>query len=235
MKASDNLNESREMRFKPNKAASLIAGVGLLLMAVVAGLAYGYFHGKIVVLNDAQATEQALSQNRGLFITEIVLWWLIFLLDIIVAVALFLFYKKSGAALSAATMISRLLYTAVLGISIIVLTGALEAREKTLERIVLFEAIWSIGLIIFGLHLFLLGILAAKMRLTPLPISWLVAFGGACYIILHSIKAINSAWLGAHPTIEQFLSIPMALSELSLAIWLIYGAIKHSRHNTAVA
>jgi len=179
-----------------------------------------------VVPGNANATALSIAAKQNCFAIEITLWWLIFATDIIVSISLYNFYKRVNSALSAITMGFRLVYSLVLGVSITFLASAGSVCIEALNRIQIFERIWSVRLIIFGIHLFLLGMLSIEGKSTPLRLSWIILFAGFCYILLHSlfnlgIKASNLASI-----IEPVLTIPMAISEIALAIWLIFGSVR---------
>lgn len=212
--------------FKRERTSALIAGVSLLIMALSAGIAYGFLHKQLVVPGNATATALSIAANQTDFIVEIALWWLIFTTDIIVSIALYNFYKVADKGLAVASMCFRLAYSLILGVSIMFLATAGSVGSEALHRIQLFEKIWSVGLIIFSVHLFLLGLLGIKSKSTPLPLSWLIIAAGFCYMLLHSLFNLGNTASNLATIIEPFLSIPMALAELILAIWLIYGFVR---------
>ncbi len=220
--------EKKKLYFKTHKTSAIITGISLLLMAVIAGIAYGYLHPQIVISGDEIATAQLIKQNSNLFFLEIVLWWIVLLLDIIVSLSLFNFYKDTNPKLSLITMALRLIYSLILGISIIILSTALHSEGNALARIMKFNNVWSIGLIFFGLHLFLLGYTALSNNITPKIVAWLIVMGGLCYTVIHLLKVTIDRFVNISSVIEPYLVMPMALSEIILAIWLIYGAIKIS-------
>ena len=211
--------ETAERQFGANRLTAGMTGLSLLLMAIAAGIAYGYLHRQIVVPGDAGATAQLLSLHTTEFLIEIVLWWMIFLLDVTVSITLFFFYRKTNQVLSGAAMCARLLYALILGAAILILGTAPGAAKDALARIVLFEKIWSAALIPFGLHLILLGILALKSEFTPRLLSLLIIFSGGCYVLLHSFSLSESSLLmHLSSASEPVLSIPMALAEILLQV-----------------
>lgn len=235
MTLRDNISEVRLVYFKSHKGSALITSISLLLMAIIAGIAYGYLYPQIVIHGDAVATKQLILDNSHLFTIELVLWWIIVLLDITVSFSLFSFFKKNSSLISLITMVLRLLYSFILGISIITLSTAQNIEVNSLSRIMQFENTWSIGLIVFGIHLFLLGFMSLKSNIVPKIFSWLIIIGGFSYVLIHSLKAMTAIFGNVASIIEPFLSIPMALSEVLLSIWLIYGVIKSLRKNATYA
>ena len=100
------------------RSSALVAGISILVMALVAGITYGYLHGNIMVANDAQATFQNLQTSTGAFEAEISGWLIIFVLDAIVAWALFHFFAKANKSLSFLSSLLRIIYTVILGTAI---------------------------------------------------------------------------------------------------------------------
>ena len=70
-----------------------------------------------------------------------------------------------------------------------------------------------------------------KSDLTPKFFGIFLGFGGLCYILVHNLKSFFPYLGEATLTIESILVAPMALSELSFALWLI---VKFSRLKISV-
>jgi hypothetical protein len=215
---------------KTNRKSALIAGVALIIMAVAAGFTYGYIHNTLVIANDPESTFNNLKLNGLLFQTEIFGWLLILILDVIVAWALYVFFKNENLKLSALAAGFRLIYSAILGIAILnliqilnILNGTLSetAGNQILFHLNSFENTWSFGLIIFGVHLFLLGILALQSKNIPNFWGMLLVFAAASYTFIHSAKFLFPEFETHIATAEMVLSLPMAFAEIGFAFWLI--------------
>lgn len=215
------------------RTAALIAGCSLLLMAIVAGFSVGYVHNSLVVQDNALATINNLTQSTGLFRAEVAGWVVIFLSDIIVAWALYLFLKKVSQSISLLAAWLRIAYTAILGAAIanligifsllgykIELKGAI-ATQLIMVHLSSFESMWSLGLIIFGFHILVLGYLVYKANYIPNVWGILLVLAGVGYFFVHSSKLLQFTYGNHLKTIELIFSIPMALSEVGLAIWLL--------------
>ena len=90
----------------------------------------------------------------------------------------------------------------------------------------LFERIWSYGLVIFGTHLLILSVTCFKSKFTPKFIAVLISFGGISYIFIESSKSFFPQFGVVAPAIESVLIVPMALSELVFAVWLIIKSFR---------
>lgn len=203
------------------KQAALSAGVSLLIMAVAAGVAYGYIHGQLVVAGDGAATAANIRENAALFALEVALWFVIVVTDVIVSVALWRFFREASERLAKATAAVRLLYTAILAGAVVVLATAGFAGDGAYARVATFERIWSVGLIVFGAHLFLLGLLSLRAGEVPRVIAWLLVGAGPAYSVIHTLNNLGADAARVGSQIESVLAAPMALAELALAVWLI--------------
>ena len=103
-----------------------------------------------------------------------------------------------------------------------VLSSANPSASEIASHFQLFEKLWSVGLIIFGLHLIGLGYLSVKSASVPKLLGYLLYFGGFSYTFLHSSRQLNLFDAGVINSIENILALPMALAEMLLAFWLIY-------------
>ncbi len=212
------------------RKSALVSGIFLVFMAAAAAFSYGYAHGNLIAVHDAAATYHNLLVSRFLFAAELTGWIIIFLCDIIVALALFLFFRETDRKLSFLTASFRIVYAGILGIAIyqliailpLVLHDPASAGESlVMMHLGSFERIWSGGLILFGIHLLGLGYLSLRSEFVPRAFGWLLLFAGICYLLVHSAKTFTNGYEGSIETAEMILGLPMAIGEISFAIWLI--------------
>lgn len=211
---------------------ALIAGIFLLIMGIVAGFSFGYVHGNIVEEGDAAQTFSNLQSSRMLFMGGIAGWLIIFICDVVVAWALYYFFREVMRGLSLATAWIRTAYAVILGIAIynlvvivpMVTPGEVPGQElitRVSGHLTLFETIWSAGLVIFGIHLLGLGYLSLRSGYVPQIFGWLLLFAGLSYLILNLVKTFAPDQAGAVAPVETVLSVPMAIAEIGFAVWLI--------------
>ncbi|MPR36971.1 DUF4386 domain-containing protein [Salmonirosea aquatica] len=206
---------------------ALISGLWLIAMAVAAGYAYGYVYNSLVVADNPAATLENIRSSLDLFMSGIIGWIVIFLLDILVAWGLYHFLKEVHPGISLATALVRVVYALILGAAILHLFTVVNMVESTpsatqlMDEPKAFESLWSQGLILFGVHLFGLGILTLRARPVPNLLGYLLLFAGLCYTGLHLAKVLAPVYLDQIVKIEMVLSLPMALAEIGLAFWLI--------------
>jgi hypothetical protein len=224
---------------KNEKIQGITAGFSLVIMAIVAGFSFGYAHN-ILVADSPEITFNNLIANKSLFLAELVGWSIIFITDLIVAIALYFFFRNTSKQISWITAFIRIVYTLILGIAIIqlvkivpVISLANPGSDKlNISEVAfhfkMFEKLWSAGLIVFGLHLIGLGYLSIKSKSVPALLGYLLYFGGISYTFLHVSRQLNLFDTSVINSIENILALPMALAEILLAFWLIYTGFRKS-------
>ncbi|WCN36253.1 DUF4386 domain-containing protein [Aneurinibacillus uraniidurans] len=219
------------------RKVALTAGISLLIMTLAAFFSYGFVHGSLVVKGDASATFHNIMSSNMLFKAEIFGWVIILISDIVVAWAFYIFLKPINKSLSLLGAWLRLTYATILGIAILNLIFVLLLSTSTnylslfkidqlqahmMLFLEAFESIWSIGLIIFGGHLMIVGYLAFKSDSIPKVISILLLLASIGYISIHLFNIFLPQYGGVLSTLTFVFSVPMIAGELSFGIWLLF-------------
>ncbi|MCA1011723.1 DUF4386 domain-containing protein [Halobacillus halophilus] len=233
--------------------AAFLSGAALLVMTLAAFFAQGYVHSSLVIDGDALTTLKNIQASQSMFRLEVLGWLIIVMMDLIVAWGFYMFLKPfhSGFALLAGWL--RLLYTAVLAIAVSHLviashmvqepvsgTPSDNLAQQAMASITAFEAIWSFGLIIFGLHLIAVGLIALDTSKIPKFISILVILAGFSYFLVHFMYGFLPQMERFTGTLEFILMAPMFIGELGFGIWLLWRGTKltidesYSLHNPEV-
>jgi len=156
-----------------NKIA-IITGVAFILMLILGILGLPLYQN-LLVPGDETTTINNIMANLLLFRLGIASYLIILILDVIVAVGLFMVFKQVNKNLALLQMWLRLLYTAIAAISLLVL-------------VMLFINAYNIAQLIaytfFIPHIFVLGILVFRSDFFPRPIGILVIIASFCYLIL---------------------------------------------------
>ncbi len=137
--------------------SSLIAGIGLLIMAVLAGYA------NFGVLKNGGSHQLAGS----LFAVGAVL-------DVLVAYCLFRIFAKTKKSLAYAMTAARIIYGLIFLVAAIILFNG---------NISQFNTIWDKALLLFALHLVLLSILVFKTQFAPKWLAVLLLLSGIGYAV----------------------------------------------------
>ena len=107
------VNNTKEFGGLSIRNAALIAGFGLLVMTICAPLAHFYFMAQSIVLDDAAATTENLQGNGNPYLIGVVLLFITYVMDVIVAWSLYWYLRPDQTALALLVAWARLVYTAV--------------------------------------------------------------------------------------------------------------------------
>lgn len=212
-----------------NKSWFIVTSIALLVMAILAGFAFGYVFIEVYDSENVNLTQDKLNANMLLFRFGIAAWLVIILLDLLVSLGLYQIYNSSSKRLAVFSSSLRVIYTFVLCIAVYFLAQPILIDIDAPDAAASFESflsIWNVGLIIFGVHLVLLSVNCMNSDFTPKVIVIFLLVGGISYIVVHGLKVFLSNDDLFAVTAESLLIIPMALSELSLALWLIFKYLK---------
>jgi hypothetical protein len=212
-----------------NRKYAIIAGISLIVMALAAGYSYGYVFGSLVETDNPSSTLMSLNHSKGIFGSGVIGWLVILITDLLLAWSLYRYFLQVNAKVSLATGLIRAVYSAVLALAIyqlIIVWSMLPATKQDtsvlMQQFADFEKYWSMGLILFGVHLIGLGFLSIKSKTVPNWMGWLLYIAGLSYIAIHGAKAMALEATGAIAMAEMLLAAPMALAELGLAVWLLW-------------
>lgn len=201
-----------------------IAGWSLILMAIVAAFSVGYAFAEFNLPDQIDSLKENILANQGLYQNMLIGILIILILDLLVSLTLYEYFRNDNGKISLISAGLRIIYTLIFGIATFYLWKNLNADELTNQAIYtnfqLFQSIWNGGLIIFGFHIILIGILMRLHKKIPKILGYLTLIAGVSYVIVPLFKLTNpnSEFVG---TLEMILLLPMAIGELGLATWLI--------------
>lgn len=207
-----------------NRAIAKLTGYSLLLMAAVAGLSFGIAFPKIYNPTQIDAYQTNLIMNLQLCKFMLLGILIVLALDVLVAWTLYLYFKNDNIKLAQLSLILRIIYTVLFGIATYYLVKNLSHPNSSNQIITenhnSFQTIWSLGLIVFGIHLLVVGILMKLHKRIPRILWYLTIIAGASYILVHILKTTSPQLTELTTTLNNTLGLPMALGELGLAVWL---------------
>ena len=211
------------------RSAALIAGFGLLVMAFCAPLAYFLFMPQSVVSGDGAATLEGLRTNGTPFLVGAMLLFATYLMDILVAWALYWYLRPGQAALSQLVAWMRLVYTAIAFSGLLASLKAYDLANASstfdtldtvgLQSEILFQlsaagTIERAALLLFGLHLWVMGLLVWRSAHVPRWIAMMLGLAGAAYIVPYLLDyfapGIDLSWL-----------LILGIGELVFMAWLL--------------
>ena len=168
------------------RTAARIAGVGYLALFVLAIFANFVVKQGIIDPTNAHATVAALREQESLFRIGLAAFVAVFLIDIAVAWALYVLVAPAGHGRSLLVAVFRVAYAIFLGVGAVfmflglqIATGATDlGPDVALLMFAAFDFAWLVGLIAFGTHLVLLGVLIIRSRIAPRILGVLLAVAG---------------------------------------------------------
>jgi hypothetical protein len=178
------------------RQAALIAGLAYLLNPV----SYAEFsiYPKLVAANNAAQTAQNISAHLGLFAVAILCYIISFIGDVILAWALYVLLAPVNRALSLLASWCQLVYAGVALCSVfgllnvyhllanpyyLTLFGAGQLQGQVWLALHSFHYEWSMSLIVFGIHLVLLGYLVCRSGYVPWIVGIALLIAGAGWMI----------------------------------------------------
>lgn len=180
------------------KKSAIIAGICLLLMAIIAPIANFAIIQRLIDPNDVAKTVSNITESNGIFRLGIGLFMIVALLDILVAWALYIFLKPVNKSLSLLTAWLRIVYATILLVVLINLINVLQLlngadylsvfstnqlQTQVMLSLNIFTHGFEFGLIIFGFHLLLLGYLIFKAGYMRKILGILILLAALGYLI----------------------------------------------------
>jgi hypothetical protein len=210
-------HDTRQLR-----TASLTAGIALALIIVLAPFGVFGAVGALVTPGDAGRTAHDILGSEGLFRWGIASLILVVILDVVVAAALFTVFEPVNRSVSIMAASFRLAYAAVYLAAIsqlVVALGLLGNPDQALAAVHTYDTVWHVGLILFGAHLLLLGVLAYRSDVMPRIFGILLMIAGLGYLA-------DGFGLVLVPAYALDISRFTFVGEAALMFWLL---IKGSR------
>ena len=216
------------------RAAALVAGLAMLVMAVLAGFANFSVMQGLVVPGDAAATGRNILASAGTFRVALLCFLVVAVLDVVVAWALYELLKRANQALSLLTAWLRVVYAAMLAVALNSLMSALrlftgagymstfqpgQQVAQAMASVDAFQSAWDMALGVFGLHLLLVGYLIFRARYIPWWVGALTVIAGLGYSVDSIAKLLSPAYA---ITIAQFTFV----GEIVLMLWLLWKGIR---------
>jgi hypothetical protein len=225
-----------------------VAGFLLLFVAIIAPFSQLYVPSTLIVPGDATATANNIAASGWLFHLGIVSDSLVFLIEIVLCVLLYVLLRPVSRTLSLVVAFARLAMTVVMGINLLpyfiallLLSGAgyLTAFEPDqLDALVLLFLnareygvyIWQS---VFVLHLVVLGYLVFKSGYFPRILGVLLILGALGYLIDSFGNILFPNYEGIFGLVVAVTSI---IGELPFFLWLLIKGVNVQKwHDRASA
>jgi hypothetical protein len=220
-----------------------VAGLLLLIIAIVGPFSLLYLPSTLFVPGDATATADNIRASEGLFRLGIVSDSLIFLLEIVLTALLYVLLRPVSRALSLGAAFARLAMTVIMGVNLLpyftallLLSGAgyLTAfKPAQLNALALLSLnahqygvyIWQL---FFGLSLFVLGYLIFKSGYFPRILGVLMVVGALGYL---TDAYGNMLYPNYDETFGWVVGVTAVFGELPFFLWLLIKGVNVQRYN----
>ncbi|MFZ2015362.1 MAG: DUF4386 domain-containing protein [Nocardioides sp.] len=214
----------------PRAAAGWAAG-GYLAVFVLAIFANFLALAPVLQPGDPAGTAAALRDSQTAFRLGAVGFLGIFVIDVVIAWALWVLFRPVHRDLSLLAAWLRLTYTVVLGAALGFLYAALWLSatpgalsdgqdDAVLLALQTFDFTWVAGLAAFGVHLVVLGVLLLKAR-GPRWVAWLLMAAGVAYVLDTVAHLVLADYEASADLFLALVAVPSVVGEMSFAVWLL--------------
>lgn len=201
---------TQQSTMSPRRLASIVAGIGLLAMAILAPLALFGAITPALTAGDATQVANAIQQSEPSFRAGIAALVVVAILDVIVAGALFVLFEPVSRPVAMLAAWFRLAYSAVFLVALAQLAigvSLVSNPDAALAAVDSYNTIWQFSLIFFSLHLLLLGYLG-----------WRSGF-------MHKVFAILLLLAGVGYLVDGFGQLLSAEYSVSVAVFTFVGEV----------
>jgi len=218
------------------KKTARIAGVLILIISPFAIFSMMYVPNNIIVPGDAISTANNIMASEGLFRLGIVSDSVVFLIEIIIVVMLYVLLKPVSKTLSLVAAFARLAMTVIQGINLLnnftvllLLSGAdylTVFKPDQLHALVLLflnvhEYVVLIWGLFFSLHLFFVGYLVYKSGYIPRILGVLLVAASLSYLT----QSFGNILLPKYEEIFALIGF-ISIIELAFPLWLVIKGVR---------
>src|SRR3954451_3850074 len=213
---------------RSSRGIALVAGVAVLVLAALSAVAVLVVVDGLVTTGDPARTATDIMASEGTFRLGVAALYLVVVLDIVAAWALFQFFVPMDSWLARLAAWLRVAFAVVFLVAISQLAavpgmlsdagyqdafGQQQLQAQAMVKLEAFDHTWMAALLLFGAHLALLGYLAYRSGYVPRLIGVLLVISGVGYVF-----DTFSSVLSTDPMV---ISTYTFLGEFVLAVWLV--------------
>ena len=176
-------------------SSAIVAGLGLLIMVIAAPYAELYAFPKLVSYNNAEQTALNIKSNELLFASMLFCYLITFICDLLVGWALYFYFRPVQKSISLLTALFRIAYSIIAIVALLNLVtvynltayGDSKMYDQVIFNLNEFRNSFNFAIILFAIHLLLLGYLTIKAAYVPNIMGILLIVSGLGYMA-NSIK-----------------------------------------------
>ena len=218
------------------RTASRIAGIGYAIIFVLAIFANFIVRQGLIDPDSAATTFANIAESEFLFRAGMVSFLAVFIVDVMIAWALYILFKAVSKEVSLLAAWFRLVYTVFLGVALIFFfmvldlvsgaayltafePGQLDGHVTLLLNA--FNYAWLIGLAGFGIHLMLLGYLMIASGKAPKTLGIFLVIAGVAYVFDTLANTLVSNYMEYETIFLVIVAVPSVVAELWFTVWLL--------------
>lgn len=213
------------------KRLALLSGIAYLLIFISGFYANFAILESLIDLNSSAETTRNIIGNSIQFRNGLLSFFVMLISDVFLIWSLFKITKPTHKTLSYIASLFRGLHALFFTIALAKLikvykitSQAINSEELQNSVIYLlsnFDKLWTIGLLFFGIHLLLLGLLAIKSSSIPRIIGFLLILAALGYTVDGFSKLYLSSYRDYKSYFETIVVLTGVIGELSFTIWLL--------------
>lgn len=225
----------------------LLRGSGFLyVLLALLGFSAPLILKMLVVPGDPLATATQILSARWLYIGSLLAWTSLVVIDTVLAITLYLLLEPVSRLRALLAAALRLLYAALLAAAVLNLYQAfqllIDTRQATgldlahrqqlaLNAIATFNTGFPFAIIIFGVHLLVLGSLFSRWQTAPAAVGILTILAGLGYIA----DSLASFFIPGYGGLAQaIILVPVLLGEFALTGWLLFRGFSNRQQTVAL-
>jgi len=229
------------------KKISKITGLGYLIIFITGIFSNFFVLESLIVTGDAVTTANNIIGNDLLFRIGILSFIIMVIFDVVLAWTLYVLLKPVNKNLSLFSGWLRLVNSTIFGIALYNLFSVLQilsgaeylkvfAKGQLQAQVMLFlntfNDTWLIGLIFFGLHLFVLGYLIIKSGYVPKILGILLIVASIGYLVDSFANFLLPNYADYKDIFLLVVVVPGVIGELSLTFWLLIKGVRDQAPTT---
>lgn len=219
------------------KRYALISGVAYLLIFVTGFYANFTVLESLVDWDNMTITTHNFVQFHSKMGWGLLAFLAMLFLDVVLVFTLFPLTEMAHKKLTYAASALRLLHAIGFAIGFLGLYKAyrlttnvtsldIEGLEWTIQKALHhFDTVWTIALVVFGLHLFVLGMLSINYKPFPRLIGYFLILAAIAYVIDGSAKLLLSNYDAYKHIFESIVIFTGILGEFTFTIWLLFTGL----------
>ncbi len=215
---------------------SIIGGIGYVVIFIT-GIFANFSVLESLRREDPISTLNNIQDSNELYLQGVFAFLIMVIADLLLTWVLYRIFKEYSPKRTAITVLFRLINVAFFGAALYFLfdvqslipsvaLSEVELAKQVESSLKMFDKIWLIGLIFFGIHLVLLSNLLCKSKRVRKTISGLLLVAGIGYIIDSCLQLFYSGYESISAVSTFIVVLPGIIGELALTLWLLFKSGK---------